>query len=80
MRYALDAKGQLYSKAIYGPLTSPKKQTDKFVLFAFLLFAANKSNSTVRFLGESTARQSAFLFYLTSRQVGGSNKPPNTST
>ena len=53
-------KGQLISKAIYGPLTSPKKQTDEFVLFAFLLFRANKSNSSVRFLVESTTRQSAF--------------------
>ena len=58
-------KGQLISKAIYGLLTSPKKRTDEFVLFAFLLFTANKSNSSVRFLGESTARQSAFRFYLT---------------
>ena len=40
---------------------------DDFVLFAFLLFTANKSNSSVRFLGESTARQSAFRFYLTFR-------------
>ena len=53
-------KGQLSSKAIYGLLTSPKKRMDEFVLFAFLLFTANKSNSSVRFLGESTARQSAF--------------------
>ena len=58
-------KGQLISKAIYGLLTSPKKWTDKFVLFAFLLFTANKSNSSVRFLGEFKARQSAFWFYLT---------------
>ena len=58
-------KGQLISKAIYGLPTSPKKRTDEFVLFAFLLFTANKSNSSVRFLGESTARQSAFRFYLT---------------
>ena len=56
-------KGQLISKAIYGLLTSPKKQMDEFVLFAFLLFLANKSNSSVRFLGESKARQSAFRFY-----------------
>ena len=56
MRYALDAKGQLISKAIYDLLTFPKKRTDEFVLFAFLLFTANKSNSSVHFLGESTAR------------------------
>ena len=47
-------KGQLISKAIYGLLTSPKNRTDEFVFFAFLLFMANKSNSSVRFLGEST--------------------------
>ena len=58
-------KGQLISKAIYGLLTFPKQLTDKFDLFAFLLFKANKSNSSVRFLGESTACQSAFWFYLT---------------
>ena len=54
------AKGQLISKPIYDLLTSPKKRTDEFDLFAFLLFMANKSNSSVRFFGESTARQSAF--------------------
>ena len=36
------SKGQLISKAIYGLLTSPKKRTDEFVLFAFLLCTANK--------------------------------------
>ena len=46
-------KGQLISKAISGLLTSSKKRTDEFVLFAFLLFTANKSNLSVRFLGES---------------------------
>ena len=55
-------KGQLISKAIYGLLTSPKKRTDKFVLFAFLLFTANKSNLFVHFLGESTARLANLLF------------------
>ena len=53
-------KGQLISKPIYDLLTSPKKRTDEFDLFAFLLFTANKSNSSVHFFGESTARQSAF--------------------
>ena len=47
---------------IHGLLTSSKKRTDEFDLFAFLLFTANKSNSSVCFLGESTARQSAFDF------------------
>ena len=54
--YLLTAKGQLISKPTYGLLTSPKKRTDEFDLFAFLLFTANKSNSSVRFFGESTAR------------------------
>ena len=45
-------KGQLISKPIYDLLTSPKKRTDEFDLFAFLLFTANKSNSSVRFFGE----------------------------
>ena len=46
------AKGQLISKPIYDLLTSPKKRTDEFDWFAFLLFTANKSNSSVRFFGE----------------------------
>ena len=53
-------KGQLISKPIYGLLTSPKKRTDEFDLFAVLLFTANKSNLFFRFFGESMARQSAF--------------------
>ena len=57
-------KGQLISKADWHAIDSPKKRTDKFVLLAFLLFKGNKSNSSVRFLGESKARQSAFRFYL----------------
>ena len=40
----VQTKGQLISKAIFGLLNSPKKQMDGFVLFAFLLFTANKSN------------------------------------
>ena len=59
------SKGQFISKAEWHAIDSPKKQTDEFVLFAFLLFTANKSNSSVRFLGESMARQSAFRNYLT---------------
>ena len=61
-------KGQLISEAIYVLLTSPQKRIEKFVLFAFLLFTANKSNLSVRFLGESMARQSAFRFYLTFKE------------
>ena len=54
------SKGQLFSKADWRAIDSPKKRTDEFVLFAFLLFTANKSNSSVWFLGESRACQSAF--------------------
>ena len=52
-------KGQLISKADWRAIDSPKKRKNEFVLFAFLFFTANKSNSFVCFLGESTARQSA---------------------
>ena len=58
-------KGQIKPKADWRTVDSPKKQMNEFVLFALLLFTANKSNSFVRFLGESTARQSCFWFYLT---------------
>ena len=59
-RPGCDVKGQLISKADWGAIDSPKKRTDEFVLFAFLLFTANKSNSFVRFFGESAAPKSAF--------------------
>ena len=62
------AKGHFISKADWRAKDSPKKRTDEFDLFAFLLFTANKSNSSVCFLGESTACQSAFRFYLTFTQ------------
>ena len=45
-------KGQLISKPIYDLLTSPKKRTDEFDLFAVKSKKANKSNSSVRFFGE----------------------------
>ena len=51
-----------------GTIDSPKKRTDIFDLFAFLLFTASKSNLSVCFLGESTARQSVFWFYLTNER------------
>ena len=51
------AKGQLISKADCRAIDSPKKRTDKFNLFAV---KSKKANSSVRFLGESMARQSAF--------------------
>ena len=34
-------------------------------LFAFLLFMANKTNSFIRYSGDSTARLNCFRFYLT---------------
>ena len=61
-------KGQLISKADWRTIGSPKKRTNEFVLYALLLFPANKSNSTIHFLGESTTCQSAFRFYLTFSQ------------
>ena len=64
-----NSKGQLILKANWHATYSPKKQTDKSVLSAFLLFTANKSNSSVCFLGESMARQSAFRFHLTFRNL-----------
>ena len=57
-------KDQVKPKADFQAVDSPKKWTDKFVLFAFLLLTANKSNSFVWFLGESMARQSCFRFNL----------------
>ena len=38
---------------------------NEFVLYSFLLFTVNKTNSSVRLLGESKVRQFAFWFYLT---------------
>ena len=49
-----NGKGQIKLKAYWRVLDSPKKQTNKFVLFTFLLFTANKTNSFIRFLEEST--------------------------
>ena len=49
---------------------------DEFVLIAFLLFTGNKSNSSVYFFGEATARQSGFWFYLTFRKFAVSSNGP----
>ena len=43
-------KGQVISKADWPAIDSPEKQTGEFVLFAFIFFMANKSNSSVCFL------------------------------
>jgi hypothetical protein len=69
-----ESKGQLISKADWRATDSPKKRTDEFDLFAFLLFTTNNSNSSFHFLGESTAQQSAFRFYLTFSKTGKSCK------
>ena len=45
-------KGQLISKAIYGLLTPPKKRMNEFDLFVVKSKKANKTNSSVPFLGE----------------------------
>ena len=52
------AKGQLISKADWRAVDSPKKQM--YNLFAVKSKKANKTNTFVRFLEESMARQSAF--------------------
>ena len=53
-------KGQLMSKAIYGLVTSPKKRTNEFDLFAVKRKKAKKTNSSVRFLGEVSRPWIAF--------------------
>ena len=53
-------KGQLISKTDWRAVDSPKKRTYEFDLFAVKSKKANKTNSSVHFLGESMARQSAF--------------------
>ena len=59
------SEGQIKPKADWRAIDSPKKRTNKFVFFAFLLSTANKTNSFVRFLGESTTCHICFQFYLT---------------
>ena len=58
-------KDQLKPKADWRAVDSPEIRTNGFVLYAFLLFTANKTNLFVRFFGESTASQSCFWFYQT---------------
>ena len=47
-------------KADWHAVDSPKKRTEEFDVFAVKSEKTNKTNSSVRFLGESMARQSAF--------------------
>ena len=58
--YLLWNKGQVKSKSRLRAVDSPKTRTDKFDLFAAKSKNANKTNLSVRLLGESLARQSAF--------------------
>ena len=55
-------KGQLISKADLRAVDSPKKRTNELVFFDMKSKKATKTNSFVRFLGESTARKSAYSF------------------
>ena len=48
----MTTKGQLFQKADWRAVDSPKKRTDEFDLFAVKSKKANKSNSSVRFFGE----------------------------
>ena len=49
-------------KADWRTVDSPKKRTDEFDLFAVKSKKANKTNSFVRFLGESMARPNCLWF------------------
>ena len=62
-------KGQTKPKADCCTVNSPNKEQTNLFCLLFLLFTANKSNSLVRFLGESTARQSCFRFQLTFKSM-----------
>ena len=53
-------KGQIKPKADWRAIDSPKKRTNEFVFFCHE--KQKKTNSFVRFLGQSTARQSAYGF------------------
>ena len=55
-------KGQLISKADLRAVDSPKKRTNALVFFDMKSKKATKTNSFVRFLGESAASQSVFDF------------------
>ena len=65
MRFDLRVgKGQINLKEDWHTIDSPKKRMNEFVCF-FLLFYSSwqkKTNSFVQFLGESTARKSAYGF------------------
>ena len=60
----ISRKGQIKPKADWCAIDSPKKRKNEFGLLASLLFTANKTNSFLHFLGESTARPNCTWFYL----------------
>ena len=76
----LSPKGQKKPKADWRAVDSLKKRTNKFVFIAFLLYTANKTNSFVHFLGESTARRNCFRFiwplFFTKTKSRISQRPP----
>ena len=49
-------KGQKKLKADWCAVDTPKKQTNKFVLFAFLLFTANKTKQIRLFVFQENLR------------------------
>ena len=56
-------KGQIKPKADFRAVNSPKKRTNEFAcFFAVKSKIAEKTNSSVSFLGESTACQAAHCF------------------
>jgi allantoicase len=58
---ALNPKGQLISKAIYGQLISPKKRMDKFVLFAFFTLRGKQIKFVRSFFGRINGSPICFL-------------------
>ena len=62
-KQGLASKSQMKPKSLWHTVNSPKKWTNEFVLFAFLLFTANKTNLFLPFLGESTAHPNCFWFF-----------------
>ena len=58
----INFKGQIKPKADWRAIDSPKKRMKEFVLFAFLLFTANKTNSFIRFWENLQCANSAFGF------------------
>ena len=58
--FATFTKGQIKPKPDWRAVDSPKKRTNKFVLFAFLLFTVNKTNSCFVFWEHLQSARTAF--------------------